>query len=134
MTRAEFQQLAEARVMDAQALLTAQRWHAAYYLAGYAVECGLKACIAKGFNQHDIPDWSFVKNIFVHDLNKLLELANLHSHIVKNSPLDVNWVIVREWSEKARYELNTTHNDAYNMVNAVTNSTSGVLPWLKKFW
>lgn len=90
MTRAEFQQLADTRVLDAQALLNAQRWHAAYYLAGYGVECALKACIAKGFNQHDIPDWSFVKNIFVHDLNKLLGVARLDTQMVKNSPQAVN--------------------------------------------
>jgi hypothetical protein len=45
MNRAELQQLAEDRRLDAEALLAAQRWAGAYYLAGYAVECGLKACI-----------------------------------------------------------------------------------------
>jgi len=33
--------LAETRVADAMALLQAGRWAAAYYLLGYAIECGL---------------------------------------------------------------------------------------------
>ena len=45
MTRPEWQRMAGERVRDASALLKVRRWSAAYYLAGYAVECGLKACI-----------------------------------------------------------------------------------------
>jgi hypothetical protein len=37
--------MAGERVRDAAALLKARRWSAAYYLAGYAAECGLKACV-----------------------------------------------------------------------------------------
>jgi hypothetical protein len=45
VNRAELRQLAEDRLRDAECLLAAGRWSGAYYLAGYAVECGLKACI-----------------------------------------------------------------------------------------
>ena len=45
MDRLQWQQLAERWLVDAKALLDAHRWSAAYYLAGYAVECGLKACV-----------------------------------------------------------------------------------------
>jgi len=45
VNRAELRQLAEDRILDAEHLLAAGRWSGAYYLAGYAVECGLKACI-----------------------------------------------------------------------------------------
>ena len=45
--RAAWQQLAEDRILDARAHLASgvERWSAAYYLIGYAVECGLKSCI-----------------------------------------------------------------------------------------
>jgi len=36
MDRAELQQLAKDRILDAKALLAAKRWAGAYYLAGYA--------------------------------------------------------------------------------------------------
>jgi len=45
MNRADWQKLASERVKDAKALLKTKRWAGAYYLAGYAVECGLKSCI-----------------------------------------------------------------------------------------
>ena len=47
LTRSDFQQLADVRAAEAAALLAAGRWDGAYYLAGYAVECALKACVAK---------------------------------------------------------------------------------------
>ncbi|MSU78452.1 MAG: HEPN domain-containing protein [Gemmataceae bacterium] len=47
VNRTQLQQLAQERVRDADSLLKAGQWSGAYYLAGYAVECGLKACIAK---------------------------------------------------------------------------------------
>jgi len=43
--RTDWQALAEERLLAAQSLLAAQRWSTAYYIAGYAVECGLKSCI-----------------------------------------------------------------------------------------
>lgn len=53
MNRKTFQVLANLRIREAQALLRAKEFSGAYYLVGYAVECGLKACIAKGVKKHD---------------------------------------------------------------------------------
>ncbi len=53
VNKTDFERLTEERVNDARALLAAGRWPAAYYLAGYAVECALKACIAKLINAGD---------------------------------------------------------------------------------
>jgi HEPN domain-containing protein len=47
VNRAELRQLASDRIEDARILLAGGRWSAAYYLLGYAVETGLKACILK---------------------------------------------------------------------------------------
>jgi len=56
MNRQDLQQLAEDRLLDAQALLDAGRWSAAYYPAGHAVECALEARVAKRTREHDFPD------------------------------------------------------------------------------
>lgn len=48
MDRGEFQQLSKVRLQEARALLKMGLSDGAYYLAGYAVEFALKACIAKG--------------------------------------------------------------------------------------
>jgi HEPN domain-containing protein len=63
VNRAEFQRLAETRIADARALFEAGRNDAAFYLAGYAVECALKACIAKKTREHDFPAKSLLKNV-----------------------------------------------------------------------
>ncbi len=55
MNRMEFQGLAEIRIREAEILLAAGAWDGAYYLAGYAVECALKACIAKKTVEHSFP-------------------------------------------------------------------------------
>jgi HEPN domain-containing protein len=47
MTRKDLQKLAAIRLKEAKLLLAANAPDGAYYLAGYAVECALKACIAK---------------------------------------------------------------------------------------
>ena len=77
MNRTDLQQLANERVLDAEALLNLGRWSGAYYLAGYAIECGLKACIAKLTNQDDFPDKRFANDSFTHDIEKLVDLAGL---------------------------------------------------------
>ena len=60
MNRADLQRLARERIADAKVLLRARRWSAAYYLSGYAVECAIKACIARLTRAEEFPDKSFV--------------------------------------------------------------------------
>jgi hypothetical protein len=69
MNRLTFQQLAETRLLDAKALFQAGRFDAAYYLAGYVVECALKACIAKKTREHDFPDRDANK-YYIHNLTR----------------------------------------------------------------
>ena len=77
MNRREFRALARLRVADARALLRARRWDGAYYLAGYAIECALKACIARTFQRGDIPEPNRVRDIYTHNVRALLRLAEL---------------------------------------------------------
>lgn len=65
MNRAELQRLAQERISDARVLLDARRWPAAYYLAGYAVECALKACIAKLMKSEEYPDRNFAEKCWL---------------------------------------------------------------------
>ena len=75
MNRLTFQQLAATRLLDAKALLQAGRFDAAYYLAGYVVECALKACVAQKTREHDFPDKE-ARRYYTHDLKKLLEAVS----------------------------------------------------------
>jgi len=77
MNRNDFQQLSELRLKEAKALLAAGFSEGAYYLAGYAVECALKACIARKTQEFDFPEKKRVNDSHTHDLGKLLVLAGL---------------------------------------------------------
>jgi HEPN domain-containing protein len=48
-THAELKKLARIRLADANALYEARRYAGAYYMAGYAIECAIKAILAKEF-------------------------------------------------------------------------------------
>jgi HEPN domain-containing protein len=65
------------RIADARVLLRAGRHQGAYYLSGYAVECGLKACIAKQVRRYDFPDRKTVADSYTHNLDQLLKVAGL---------------------------------------------------------
>src|SRR5271170_3004338 len=81
-TRAEWQQLAEDRILDARAHLdpAVGRWSAAYYLIGYAVECGLKSCVVALIGAHPeiiYEERRFSQVAWTHDIEALVVLARL---------------------------------------------------------
>ncbi|MEO7649562.1 MAG: HEPN domain-containing protein [Bryobacteraceae bacterium] len=141
MTRRDFQQLAEDRVADAQTLFNARRFDAAYYLAGYSVECALKACIAKLSRRHHFPaSPESIREIYTHDFNKLSKAAGLleafkQARLADNA-LDTSWGIVKDWSEKSRYDRNSGAGmtKAQSMIQAVADPGHGVLQCIKKYW
>lgn len=56
MKRTDLQALAQAKIDDAAVLLQYGRSGNAYYLAGFSIELGLKACIAAQISADTIPD------------------------------------------------------------------------------
>ena len=100
MNRAEYRQVALVRLADARVLLRARRFDGAYYLAGYVVECALKACIARQFRVATIPDPKLVSEIYRrgHELPALARLAGLELAITAEARRDgqfgSSWVTV----------------------------------------
>ena len=135
MTRWGLQTLAEERMSDAEALLAAGRWSAAYYLAGYAVECAIKACIAKLVQQYDFPDKKTVLDSYSHDLVDLCRVAQLplKERMNEDKRFGVNWQTVKDWSEQARYAT-STEEQARDMMRAIIDPEAGVVPWLRSHW
>lgn len=137
MNRIDLQSIAEERAKDAEALLNASQWSGAYYLAGYAVECGLKACIARQIAQHEFPDKELALRCFTHKIEKLVEVANLQAvrgnDVAANSARGTSWLVVKDWDETARYRL-WSESAAVDLVNAVVNPLNGVLPWIRGHW
>jgi hypothetical protein len=140
MTRVEWQQLAERWLVDAKRLLDDHRWSAAYYLSGYAVECGLKACVlvrTAASPEVIFEDRRYSEKCWTHSLLDLVKLADLEAvraaDSVANTALGKNWMVVKDWSEVARYRT-TSHQKAKKLYDAITDNTNGVMQWIKVRW
>lgn len=140
MNRRNLQQLAEDRIEDARALLAAGRWSGAYYVAGYSLECGLKACVLRYVENTGIifQDRDYAKRCWTHDLQTLFDAADLgqrlESAVQTNTLLGLNWKIAKEWSQLTRYDLSKTELDGIRLIKAIGDSTDGVLSWLRNYW
>ena len=135
MNRTDLQNLAEERLGDAEVLLANNRYGAAYYLAGYAVECGLKSCIAKLTRAEDFYDKTLAGKIFTHKLKELANYARLLAVIEQSSDqvFQANWGQVSLWNEESRYETHT-HRDAEQMIQAVRDPDHGVMQCIRQYW
>lgn len=138
MNRTDLQRLTRIRLREAKVLFDNRRYEGAYYLLGYAVECAFKAYIAKQTKRYDFPDRKFVNDIYTHDLNKLLSVSGLESEYRKeskrNSNFELNWTIVKDWSEQSRYAAGVSRAKVKDFRAAVVSRRSGILPWLQRWW
>jgi len=123
--------------MDSELLLAHARYGAAYYLAGYAVECALKACIARLTKAEDFYDKLLARRIFTHNLQELVIHADLADIFVKNSKNDqvfaANWAQVSFWNEESRYKAHTPQ-EAEILIKAVREPVHGVMPCIRRYW
>ncbi len=137
MNRLDLQNLANVRLAEASSLLLAGHPNGAYYLAGYSVECALKAVIASQTQLHDFPDKQHAIDSFVHDLERLAKVARLTAPLQTaksgSSRFERNWATVVEWSETARYNIYSIR-DAEAIIGAVGEQNEGVLSWITQFW
>lgn len=137
MNRKELQALSNLRVREAQALVRAREFSGAYYLAGYAIECALKSCIAKQYKRHDFPDKKVVFDSYTHDLKKLASIAKIDEARLEHSNADEifrkNWDLCTRWSEESRY-ISTDKATCKALMDAIMDSEHGLIPWIKLRW
>ena len=123
--------------MEARHLLQGGHASGAYYLAGYSVECAIKACIARKTERYEFPDLRTVSASYTHDLEKLIKVAGLSSRLESDAQVEpgfaVNWRTVKDWSEQSRYEVRPLA-EAENLVSAIGDPRHGVLKWLRQHW
>src|ERR1700704_4272103 len=100
MNRSDFHKLTEIRIKEAKVLLDRRCYEGAYYLAGYAVECALKACIAKETKPDDFPPRN-ANELYTHDLKSLVNKAKLteklEERILRVVQFESNWRAVKDW-------------------------------------
>jgi HEPN domain-containing protein len=137
MNRADLQRIAGQYLDAAKILLQSGQWAPAYYLSGYSIECGLKACIARRFREHDFPDRKTVNDSYTHDLPKLVKIAALERELQTAERLSddfkVNWALVKDWSEESRYE-ERSETEAKSIIKGMDAKPNGVLEWITQHW
>ncbi len=109
----------------------------AYYLAGYCVECALKACIAKLTQRHEFPNKERTQQSYGHKYGDLLRAADLERAWLEEVRRDAaflrNWDVVKLWSPERRY-VTTDAAATRGLIEAVGNRNHGVLQWIKLHW
>ena len=137
MNKTELENITAIRIKEAEILLMADCYQGAYYLAGYALECTLKACIARQVKEFDFPDKKLTNASYTHKLADLVITAGLKQKLTEqekqNEEFKLNWAVVIEWSEESRYKFAITKQEAHDLFSAITDNESGILPWLKKY-
>ncbi len=140
MNRSDLKKLTAMRLSDAKALLATRKNNAgAYYVAGYAVECAIKACIAKQRKQYEFPPTKeYVGRCYVHRATTLIDVANLKplldAELKANPALQANWALIADWDETKRYDTGVPRSMAENLIKAIEDPQNGVLQWLKQHW
>jgi HEPN domain-containing protein len=139
VNRADWQEMAEEKLLAAQSALAAQLWSSAYHLSGLAVELGLKACIlARLLSQPEVVfDKRFHDDSWTHDFTKLVGLAELRADLdtaIGVSPsLRTNWTIACAWRVESRY-AKKEEPEAQKLFDAISDPSDGVLQWIKAHW
>jgi HEPN domain-containing protein len=135
--RSDLQELSKVRLKEATALLKLGLFDGAYYLAGYAVECALKACIAKETQRGEFPDKKKVDSSHSHKLGELVKVAGLDEARLEQAGKDpvfrTNWDVVQSWSEQSRYRRHRPES-AQSLLAAVGDRRHGVISWIKLQW
>lgn len=138
LNRYDLQRLADLRVEEARLLLDNGYYSGAYYLLGYAVECALKACIARQSAEFDFPDMERTRDSHNHDFRRLVVTAGLTADFLSehrsSSQFRNNWDTVTKWKTNSRYQHSISEAQAAEMFDAVTGDNGGILPWIKSKW
>ena len=102
----ELRQIAEARLSDCEILYRNQRYDAAVYLCGYAIELALKGRICQTLKWEGFPtdgsEFKSYQSFKTHNLVALLHLSGLEPEI--STQYLTEWSDVSEWDPESRYK------------------------------
>jgi hypothetical protein len=107
-------------------------------MAGLAVECALKSCLAGAVKEYDFPDKQFVNAMYVHKLEDLFKpngalWTGLQTDMKTEGKLRVNWSTVKDWDDGKRYDV-VEELEARALYEASTETGSGVMEWIRGRW
>jgi HEPN domain-containing protein len=123
---------------DARVLLEQSRWRGSMYLAGYAVECLLKARLMRIYGCRHLRELDDElerrgllrggHTVFTHQLESLLRLTGSLVRLTQDRDARLALRIVNRWSSAWRYHVGrTTRDDAEQFLAAVDR----ILNWIR---
>ena len=119
-------------LLDARTLFAAQRYAGAYHAGGIALECALKARIAKFTQAEEFPDWKLAREAWEHDPRKLLALGGLGRLMAGAAvPVQTNWATVKDWTVESRYTHTVNPATVAAFIDALDHPIDGVITWLR---
>ena len=149
-SRSDLHTLTKQRLDEATALLPLNFPDAAFYLAGYSIECALKAAVCKTLDQDDFyePDRSnkgtryyvqecIFREFKTHNYNDLLVLSGLSAkfEIARDTNLELYlaWGEVEKagWNEQYRYQLGTKSSQNVSDFIAAVET---LIVWISNYW
>jgi HEPN domain-containing protein len=133
LTENQLLQLVLERRRDAQALFEKERYNGSVYMAGYAVECALKASICRQMNELKMPGY-----LATHDLARLSGQLPL-----SDGPRILLWTAMEKepairraflqlsdaWSSEMRYETRVLDRQAAMEILAAATQ---ITDWLRR--
>lgn len=136
MNRKDWKRKSDEHIRSARFLMAKRQFSSAYYLAGLAVECKLKACIARNFKKEEWPDKELVNRIHTHKLKTLLDAAGLTADMAAACAASANfaayWKTLQAWEIDSRYRQ-WAEPEARDMLEAAGKRAAGVLSWLSQY-
>jgi HEPN domain-containing protein len=102
----DLENIANARIKDAEVLLNARRYDGSIYLCGYAIEIALKARICKTLGWSGYPstkrEFENYQSFRTHNLDVLLSLSGIEQKI--KVELFAEWSAMAAWDPEIRYK------------------------------
>ena len=125
------------RLFDARVLLDASRYQGAMYLAGYAVECSLKAKLMRIFQcpnllklESKLGDRKGIvdgASVYTHQLEILLRFTQSKPRLRQNSEKWRDFLLVNQWIPAWRYSPDLgSHKEALSFLTAVESVLHGI--------
>lgn len=129
--RSDQRKAAMKRLQDARVLLEQGRYRGAMYLAGYAVECKLKAVAMEIYDcwtlRQLIERWDVDENtVFTHGLEALVNRLPIQQRF-RQSPVWRDFAVVNRWMPAWRYN---PHNGTCEAAKNFISATHRVYKWL----
>ncbi|CAG5074993.1 hypothetical protein DYBT9623_05534 [Dyadobacter sp. CECT 9623] len=137
-TGVELKEMAQHRLEESE-LLYNNGYHAgSYYMAGYAIEFGLKSIICKKLGvdifENGRVSGSMIKSFQVHDINALILLSGLQPELEAKKAGDLNfskaWNGVSAWTEQRRYDYGCNPETAAKFLKRVNE----FMQWIETHW